>query len=236
MSSVEHPPRRGAAAILSLAGACIVLAALHASRNFLAPILLGAFMAGVTAPLLFGLRRRGWPGWLALISALAIVDDVRQAVTMDLKRADSSLYIVGETRRELGGSAYLKLAGRRGNEVPQLPPKALEIHRRMHEAVRDGLCRSVHDCSEGGIAVAAAEMAFAGDVGLEVDLGRVAEFALALPDDRIKVAESGIHGPEHVFRLHRAGYHAFLVGEHLVRSDDPERAVRRLIGQHARYA
>jgi indole-3-glycerol phosphate synthase len=38
-----------------------------------------------------------------------------------------------------------------------------------------------------------------------------------------------------VHRLHRAGYHAFLVGEHLIRSDNPEQAVRRLIGQHARF-
>jgi indole-3-glycerol phosphate synthase len=69
----------------------------------------------------------------------------------------------------------------------------------------------------------------------EVDLDRAEELAARLPDDRIKVAESGIHGPEHVSRLHRAGYNAFLVGEHLVRSDNPERAVRRLIGQYARF-
>jgi indole-3-glycerol phosphate synthase len=69
----------------------------------------------------------------------------------------------------------------------------------------------------------------------EIDLDRVEALAVALPDDRIKVAESGIHGPEHVHRLHKAGYHAFLVGEHLVRSDNPEQAVRRLIGHHARY-
>ncbi len=67
-----------------------------------------------------------------------------------------------------------------------------------------------------------------------VDLDRAQAMAATLPDDRIKVAESGIHGPEDVARLHAAGYRAFLVGEHLVRSDDPEWAVRRLTGQLAR--
>jgi indole-3-glycerol phosphate synthase len=68
----------------------------------------------------------------------------------------------------------------------------------------------------------------------QVDLDRVEALAAALPDDRVRVAESGIHEPAQVARLHRAGYHAFLVGEHLVRSDNPEAALRRLVGRPAR--
>ena len=51
-----------------------------------------------------------------------------------------------------------------------------------------------------------------------------------LPSDRIRVAESGIGGPDDIARLAEAGYDAFLVGEHLVRAEDPERALRRLLG------
>lgn len=68
----------------------------------------------------------------------------------------------------------------------------------------------------------------------EIRLDRVEAVATKIPDDRIKVAESGISGPEDIDRLHAAGYHAFLVGEHLVRSSDPEREVRRLIGRLSR--
>jgi indole-3-glycerol phosphate synthase len=55
--------------------------------------------------------------------------------------------------------------------------------------------------------------------------------AAELPADRVRVAESGIHGPDDIRRLRAAGYDGFLVGEHLVRSEDPEAAVRELIGQ-----
>jgi len=61
------------------------------------------------------------------------------------------------------------------------------------------------------------------------DLEAVAGKATALPADRVRVAESGIRGPEDLARLAAAGYDAFLVGEHLVRSRDPVAAVRELV-------
>jgi len=64
-----------------------------------------------------------------------------------------------------------------------------------------------------------------------LDLDRVAALAAEIPPDRLRVAESGIHTPEDLARLHRAGYQAFLVGEHLVRSEDPEAAVGKLLGR-----
>jgi indole-3-glycerol phosphate synthase len=68
----------------------------------------------------------------------------------------------------------------------------------------------------------------------ELRLDRVESMAAELPADRIRVAESGIHGPNDLGRLRRAGYDAFLVGEHLVRSENPEAAVRNLLGRPAR--
>jgi len=64
----------------------------------------------------------------------------------------------------------------------------------------------------------------------EVRLDRAMEIAALLPGDRVRVAESGIREPGDLERLHRAGYDAFLVGEHLVRSADPEAAVRNILG------
>jgi len=65
----------------------------------------------------------------------------------------------------------------------------------------------------------------------ELDLERVAALAQAIPEDRIKVAESGIRTRDDVTRLRHAGYTAFLVGEHLVRSINPEQMVAELARQ-----
>jgi len=63
----------------------------------------------------------------------------------------------------------------------------------------------------------------------ETRLDRVEALANKLPADRVRVAESGIHGPGDLARLHEAGYDAFLVGEHLVRAADPEAEIRTLL-------
>jgi phosphoribosylformylglycinamidine synthase len=105
-----------------------------------------------------------------LISSLGIVPDVGQAVTMDLKAAGDYLYVVGETRAELGGSLYYRLHGALGNSVPAPLPDSIETLRALHAAMRQGLARACHDLSEGGLAVAAAEMALAGRLGLDLDL------------------------------------------------------------------
>jgi len=106
-----------------------------------------------------------------LISAMSIVDDINKCVTMDLKKASNLLFIVGETKNELGGSHYYKIGGYIGANVPKLDlGKAPRIAQRISEAIAEGLVASCHDCSEGGLAVALAEMAFAGGLGIEADL------------------------------------------------------------------
>jgi phosphoribosylformylglycinamidine synthase II len=109
-----------------------------------------------------------------LISALCVVEDVRQAVTMDLKEPGNCLYLVGVTRPELGGSHYLGLFGLVGQTVPTVDVRrARPIMLAVTRAASLGLVRACHDLSEGGLAVAAAEMAFAGGVGLDVALALV---------------------------------------------------------------
>jgi phosphoribosylformylglycinamidine synthase II len=106
-----------------------------------------------------------------LISAMSIVDDIGKCVTMDTKRPSNLLFIVGETKNELGGSHYYKIAGHLGANVPKLDLGAApKIARRIAGAIAKGLVVSCHDCSEGGLAVALAEMAFAGGLGIEVNL------------------------------------------------------------------
>ena len=93
---------------------------------------------------------------------------------MDLKAPDNLLYIIGETFNELGGSEYYKLKGYLGASVPKVKgAKAKRTFKAVTKAIDSGLIKSCHDLSEGGLAVAAAEMAFAGGYGLELDLGKV---------------------------------------------------------------
>jgi phosphoribosylformylglycinamidine synthase II len=114
-------------------------------------------------------RKRTIPPTL-LISSLGIVPDVRAAATMDLKSAGNLIYIVGETHAEMGASLYHRLHGALGSGVPAPVPAAIETMRSLHQAMRQGLVRACHDLSEGGLAVAAAEMCIAGRLGMQLDL------------------------------------------------------------------
>ncbi len=104
-----------------------------------------------------------------LISALGRVPDVRRSVSMDLKEAGNDLYLVGVTRDEMGGSHFNLVHGRGDGEPPRVDlGLAPRIFARLHELIRRGGVRSCHDLSEGGLAVAVAEMAFAGGIGADV--------------------------------------------------------------------
>ena len=106
-----------------------------------------------------------------LYSVIGKIPDVRQAVTMDAKRPQDLVYILGETRDELGGSEWFAKQGAIGNKVPQVEAKtAMKLYRALNKAIRAGLVASCHDCSDGGLGVALAETAFAGGLGLNVNL------------------------------------------------------------------
>lgn len=106
-----------------------------------------------------------------LISAMGQVDDVTRCVTMDLKTAGNLLYLIGRTRNEFGGSYFAEVNGLSGGAVPRVDlALAKTTFAAVHRAIASRLVRSCHDLSEGGLAVAAAEMAFAGGLGLDLKL------------------------------------------------------------------
>ncbi|MBC8098087.1 MAG: phosphoribosylformylglycinamidine synthase [Armatimonadetes bacterium] len=111
-------------------------------------------------------QRHAIPGTL-LISALGIVPDVAHTVTSDLKTAGNLLYLVGSTRPEFGGSHYHLLHGIAGGNPPQPVPEALETMRGLHQAIQSGWVQACHDLSEGGLAVALAEMCIGGQLGAD---------------------------------------------------------------------
>jgi phosphoribosylformylglycinamidine (FGAM) synthase-like enzyme len=99
------------------------------------------------------------------------VEDVSTCVTMDLKSAGNQVYLVGVTKNELGGSHLGVVRDLRGGQVPQVDTDlANSVFHKLHAAIKSGNVRSCHDLSEGGLAVAAAEMAFAGGLGVKLDI------------------------------------------------------------------
>ncbi|MFC1692344.1 phosphoribosylformylglycinamidine synthase subunit PurL [Candidatus Latescibacterota bacterium] len=125
-----------------------------------------------------------------LISAMSVMEDVTRAVTMDFKAPGNAVVIVGLTKDEMGGSHYWDINGFVGNSVPHVD---IETSKKtmlaLHRAMSRRLILSCHDCSEGGIGVAAAEMAFAGEVGASIDLTHV-PVENSLRDDHILFSES----------------------------------------------
>ncbi|MFM7741858.1 MAG: phosphoribosylformylglycinamidine synthase subunit PurL [Planctomycetota bacterium] len=106
-----------------------------------------------------------------LISALGQLDDVHQAVTMDFKQAGNEVWLLGFTQAAMGGSTWASQYLNNPAEIPTVDDElAMTIFRRLHEAIRAGLVRSCHDISEGGLAVALAEMCIGGRMGLSATL------------------------------------------------------------------
>jgi len=126
-----------------------------------------------------------------LISALAVMDNVEQAVTMDCKRDGDLVYIIGTTWNELGGSQYYGIHGYVGNKMPRVDSKkGKRLMHALSAVMEKGLVRACHDLSEGGIGVAAAEMAFAGGLGMVINLGQVPLGEAMNRDDYVLFSES----------------------------------------------
>ncbi|MBI3036393.1 phosphoribosylformylglycinamidine synthase subunit PurL [Candidatus Woesearchaeota archaeon] len=128
-----------------------------------------------------------------LISAVAVIDDIENIVTMDVKKEGSSLYLIGETKNEMGGSHYSELAGlglKEGNAPTIDAAKSKATFTAVEEAIKGKTVLACHDVSEGGIAVALAEMCFAGEIGADVELRNVPHNGDAINDTVVLFSES----------------------------------------------
>jgi phosphoribosylformylglycinamidine (FGAM) synthase-like enzyme len=109
--------------------------------------------------------------------------DVRNTATSNFKQHGQRIYLVGNSKNELGASevAYhlteKNLTAGIGGSVPRLPEpeRQLDIYRRLSKTIQDGLIRTAHDCSEGGLAVAVAEMCIGGRLGAIIDIDGIGE-------------------------------------------------------------
>jgi phosphoribosylformylglycinamidine synthase len=126
-----------------------------------------------------------------LCSGVGIVEDQRHVTGSSLRRADSVLCLLGDTKEEMGGSVYARHVGISGAAVPQTDCAAnLLLYRKYHQARCSGLVLSGHDISEGGLAVAVAEMGFSGKGGIEIDLAALPGVSSEMPDAVALFSES----------------------------------------------
>ncbi len=122
------------------------------------------------------------------LMGVGILSHFRHATTMDLKAAGNAILLVGDTSRELGSSALLQHLGLNGERVPQTSAERLMAGANfVVDQIEAGHVRAAHDLSEGGLAVALAEMCFAGRLGATVD---VSDVAPELRDDHLLFSES----------------------------------------------
>jgi phosphoribosylformylglycinamidine synthase II len=107
-----------------------------------------------------------------LVTALGIVPEASRCVSCDFKEPGDPIYLVGQMNAELGGSEYFALKNIVGiGSVPRVDPEsASALYRTLNRVLDQPFARACHDCSDGGLAVTLAEMAFGGGYGADVAL------------------------------------------------------------------
>ena len=118
-----------------------------------------------------------------VVSAFAPVADIRATVTPDLKpEADSHLLLIdlGRGRNRLGGSCLAQVYSQVGDDAPDVEPEDVRrLFAAVQELISEDLLLAYHDRSDGGLFVAAAEMAFGARTGLELTIDGLGEDPLA---------------------------------------------------------
>jgi len=106
-----------------------------------------------------------------IVSCLGKIDDINNAIGMSFTSPNSTIVLIGKRKNELGGSAYYHLFNKLGNKIPK--PDLSEVKNQIYaltDCINSGLVLSCHDISDGGIAVALAEMSFKNNLGCDVQI------------------------------------------------------------------
>lgn len=152
-----------------------------------------------------------------LVSGFGIVEDAKHVVGASLRRVGSKICVLGKTTAGLRGSVFAKYTQHAGlNAAPSwCETETWAMYQKYYDLVKQGAVLSTHDISEGGLAVALAEMAFSGKAGLKIELE-------TLPVDRDCTLSEILFGetpgrfiievaPEHMAAARAAG--AVVIGE-----------------------
>jgi len=103
---------------------------------------------------------------------VGLLDSIEDRVTMSFKDEGDSIYLLGKTKEELGASQYLKFKEERvDGDVPDIDlTLEAKVQKTLRKAVKAGIVKSAHDCSEGGLAVALAESCFEHEIGAKIEI------------------------------------------------------------------
>ncbi|AGI47165.1 phosphoribosylformylglycinamidine synthase II [Thermoplasmatales archaeon BRNA1] len=109
-----------------------------------------------------------------MIVCCGLIDDVRKSVSADFKKSGSCIFVVGDTKDEMGASLLFRKYGGKGGDVPDVViPRLKEVSGRLLEAMGEGLVLGCHDCSDGGLGIAVSEMCISGQVGAQLNLSQM---------------------------------------------------------------
>jgi phosphoribosylformylglycinamidine synthase len=126
-----------------------------------------------------------------LISSIGTMDSAAKAVSMDLKSSGDLIYVLGETKNELGASEFFASKGFIGNNVPKVDAeKAIVLYQALSRAIEAGLVASAQPVSFGGLGIAIAKTCLAGDLGAKIDLKKVPRSADLQRNDFLLFSES----------------------------------------------
>ena len=156
-----------------------------------------------------------------LISSIGVIPNVDQSISLAPKAVGDVVYLLGETRDELGGSEYYDHHGHLGTNVPQVDQgRNLVLYKRYSRAARDKLIASGIALGYGGLSAAIAKKAIAGQMGMDIDLSTLGDLAsekllysesagrilVTVAPQNVKKFEKTFKGFDHI---HKIGHIAF---------------------------
>jgi phosphoribosylformylglycinamidine synthase len=150
-----------------------------------------------------------------VVGGVGLIDDAARSVSLALKRPGNALVLIGATEGHLGASLYLREIA--GSEDGAPPPVDLAAERRHGDFVRGeigaGRIASCHDLGDGGLLLAVAEMAMAGDIGAEITLPPgISPHAAAFGEDQARYILETADGAGVIAQANALGIPALLVG------------------------
>jgi len=159
-------------------------------------------------------------------TAVSVVDDLRRALTLDWKTPGDRVYLLGDTKAELGGSEFYEMLGYLGLSVPQVRVQEfLPYYRLLEQAIQEELLASCHGLYKGGLGVHLALASLAAGLGVDLDLGPVAPGS---PAHAALYAESAGRFLISIAPAHQARVEGLFQGQplHLLGEVRPDRTVK----------
>lgn len=168
-----------------------------------------------------------------LVSSIGVIPNVDRAISLTPKAVGDLVYLLGETKDELGASEYYDLHSKLGNNVPETDShQNLRLYKLYGRASRDKLIASAYALNYGGLGAALAKKAIASQMGMDIDLSGIdlpAEKALysestgrilvtVAPQNKAKF-EKNFKGFEHVQHIGHIAYGDTLNIQNVLKAD-----------------